>query len=344
MIYQPKSYTIYFTALFFALILLWFTNMSLGSVNIPLSETLKILLHQPTTNEVWQTIVYELRIPKSLTAVIVGAGLSVTGLVLQTLFRNPMAGPSVLGISSGAGLGVALLLLGSSFFSTLGWEILNIKWSLVLSAVIGSMAVLFLILTLSIRLKNSMSVLIIGLMLSALTSSFVSMLSYFSSAQKLQQYIFWGFGNLSLLRKEDLLILSTVVILAVLGMLPLIKPMNSLLLGENFAKSVGIPIQKTKNYILILSAVIIGVITAFVGPIAFIGLAVPHITRLIFKTSNHKVLLPASLLMGSSVMLLCDTLSQLPLNGQVIPINAITSLIGAPVVIILILRQKSYRF
>jgi iron complex transport system permease protein len=322
---------------------MWFVNISLGSVTIPFSETLKSLIGHTLENETWQTIITRIRIPKSLTAIIVGSGLSVTGLLMQTLFRNPMAGPSVLGVSSGASLGVAFLFMGSSVFGLSHWEDIGFKMGIVISAIIGAMSVLLLIMLLSLKLKNTLSVLIIGLMLSALTSSVVSVLSFFSSSQQLQMYFFWGFGNLGTLEYSEILSMALVVGIGILLVLPLLKPLNSFLLGENIAKSLGVNSSIVKNSLLVITGIIVGVITAYVGPIAFIGLAVPHIARLIFKSSDHKVLLPSVILLGSFVMLLCDTISQLPFSEKVIPINAVTSLIGAPIVIILILKQKKYQ-
>jgi len=338
---NPKKYRLYFSLLILMFFMMWLVNISLGSVDIPLGETLKFLLLQNLENDTWQIILESLRFPKSLTVIIVGMGLSVAGLLMQTLFRNPMAGPSVLGISSGASLGVAFFLMGSTWWgiSVAGW---GMQMSIVLSAIVGALGVLGLILLLSYKIKNTLSILIIGLMLSALTSSVISVLSYFTTSQKLQQYIFWGFGNVSNLTYNELAFLYTSVGIGLFMVLFFLKPLNSLLLGENLAQSMGVNIRLTQNTILIIVGVIVGILTAFVGPIAFIGLAVPHIARLVFKTSNHKVLFPAVILLGSIVMLFCDTLAQLPFSEQVIPINAVTSLIGAPLVILLIVKQKNY--
>jgi len=337
----PKTYRLHFSLLILMFFMMWLVNISLGSVPIPLRETMKFLLLQNLENDTWQIILESLRFPKSLTVIIVGMGLSVAGLLMQTLFRNPMAGPSVLGISSGASLGVAFFLMGSSW-----WGINAADWgmqmSIVLSAIVGALGVLGLILLLSYKIKNTLSILIIGLMLSALTSSIISVLSYFTTSQKLQQYIFWGFGNVSNLTYNELAFLYSSVGIGLFIVLFFLKPLNSLLLGENLAQSMGVNLRLTQNTILIIVGVIVGILTAFVGPIAFIGLAVPHIARLVFKTSNHMVLFPAVILWGSIVMLFCDTLAQLPFSEQVIPINAVTSLIGAPMVIFLIVKQKNY--
>ncbi len=255
-----------------------------------------------------------------------------------------MAGPSVLGISSGAGLGVALLTMGSSFLGIQSLLENNVSISVVIAAIIGAFIVLGGILLLSNKIKNTLSILIIGLMLGALTTAIVGILSYFTKAEQLQQYMFWGFGSLGHLSNEELWVLVSFIFLGIIGIIPLLKPLNSLLLGENYAQTLGVNLNKLKNQTLIISGIITGIITAFVGPIAFIGLAVPHIARLIFKTSNHKIILPAVLLLGAIILLICDSIAQLPLSENVLPINAITSLFGAPLVIWLLIRQKKYHF
>ena len=295
---------------------------------------------QNAEKETWNYIILNYRLPKALTAILVGCGLAISGLLMQTLFRNPLAGPYVLGISSGASLGVAILILGSSILggslSVLGQSQLLIS----IAASLGSFMVLSAVMIVSKQVKNTMSILIIGLMFSSITSAIISILAYFSSAENLQQYMFWGFGSLGNLTWNELAIFLTVFILASVMILPVIKPLNSLLLGENYAKSIGINIQRTKNLILIATSLFTGVITAFAGPIAFIGLAAPHITKLILNTSNHKLLLPASALLGANIMLISDTIAQMPNTQYTLPINAITTIFGAPIVIWLLVRKK----
>ncbi len=319
-------------------------NISLGSVRIPVSEVIDGLLGQDLSKETWKHILFNYRIPKSITAIIAGTGLSLSGLLMQTLFRNPMAGPSVLGITSGAGLGVALLIMGAGVFGGFAIDGLNLNISIIIAATLGAFVVLLAILFLSYRIKNTLSILIIGLMLGALTTSIVSILAYFSKAEELQQYMFWGFGSLGHLSKNELLLLSSIVLVGMLSIVPLLKPLNSLLLGENYAQNMGVNIKRLKNIVLIITGIITGIITAFVGPIAFIGLAVPHIARLVFNTSNHKILVPSVVILGAIVLLICDSIAQLPLSEKVIPINAVTSLFGAPLVIWLLIRNKNYRF
>lgn len=326
----------------------WLLNVSIGSVHIPLKEIANGLIGNNLSKDTWDHILFSFRIPKSITAILTGMGLSVVGLLMQTLFRNPMAGPSVLGITSGAGLGVALLIMGTGLLSRQTLDTLRIENNLGLSiltaAVVGSFVVLILILILSRKIKNTLSILIIGLMLGALTTSVVGILSYFTKAEQLQQYMFWGFGSLGHLSTKELWIYSLLILIGLVAIIPLLKPLNSLLLGENYAKNMGINIKRVKNHIILIAGILTGIITAFVGPIAFIGLAIPHIARLIFNTSNHKVLVPAVSLIGAIVLLICDSIAQLPISTQVLPINAITSLFGAPLVIWLIIHKKKVHF
>ncbi len=337
---QNTSYHFSFTLFILFLAALFVLNISLGSVDIPLKEVIKSLWYQQTEKESWSYIILYYRLPKAITALLVGSGLAISGLLMQTLFRNPLAGPYVLGISSGASLGVALLILGSSIlggsFSLMAQSQLLIS----IAASTGSFLVLFAVMLVSRQVKNTMSILIIGLMFSSLTSAVISVLAYFSSAENLQQYLFWGFGSLGNLTWNELLIFFLVFVLASAMVLPVIKPLNSLLLGENYAKSAGINIKTTKNLILLATSLFTGVITAFAGPIAFIGLAAPHMTKLILNTSNHKFLLPAAALLGANIMLISDTIAQLPNSQYTLPINAITTMFGAPIVIWLLVRKK----
>lgn len=320
------------------LVILFFLNICLGSVTIPPKEIFKIILGNLSVKESWEIIIINYRLPKAITAVLVGSGLSVAGLLMQTLFRNPLAGPFVLGISSGASLGVALLILGAAAIG--GFTITSSQLSLPLAASIGSFLVLFAVILAANKVRNTMSILIIGLMFGSLTASVISVLAYFSQAAQIQQYLFWSFGSLGNLSWNELLIFSTIYFISIVATLFIIKPLNSFLLGENYAKSLGINIKKSRNIILIIASLLTGVTTAFAGPIAFIGLAVPHIARMIFATSNHKVLLPAVIILGAITMLICDAIAQLPTSEFTLPINAITSLFGAPIVIWLLIRKK----
>ena len=319
-------------------------NISLGSVNIPLRSVINSLFTGQGDRETWNYIILNYRLPKAITAVLVGSGLSVSGLLMQTLFRNPLAGPFVLGISSGASLGVALLIMGASLLSGLASVVLSSNWSLVIAASLGSFLVLLAVLLVSIRVRDTMAILIIGLMFASLTAAIVSVLSYFATADELQQFIFWGFGSLGNLSWNEISILFGFVIFGGLLCLFSIKSLNALLLGEHYAVSIGLNLRKSRLLVILSTSVLAGSITAFAGPIAFIGLAIPHIARQVFNTSSHNVLLPAIVLIGAMVMLICDSIAQLPFTDYSLPINAVTSIFGAPLVIWLLVRKRKMIF
>ncbi len=318
-------------------------NISLGSVSIPIKDVFNSILGT-SDNENWQYIIQDYRLPKALTAILVGSGLGISGLLMQTFFRNPLAGPFVLGISSGASLGVALVILGSGLFGGAFATVLISKWSIVIAAISGSFLVLLAVLIVSAKVRDTMAILIIGLMFGSITAAVVSVLSYFSSAEQLQQYIFWGFGSLGNLSWNELFVFFGIYLLGMLLTIFSIKALNTFLLGENYAKSLGLNIKQSRLVIILATSLLAGTITAFAGPIAFIGLAIPHMTRQLFHTSNHKVLLPAVFLFGAIVMLICDSIAQLPTSDYTLPINAITSLIGAPVVVWLLVRKRKMIF
>jgi len=339
-----RSYKGMFVTLLLLLAAAFVLNLSLGSVAIPLSEIFTSLSGGEVTKSSWNYIIIDYRLPKAITAVLVGGGLAISGLLMQTLFRNPLAGPFVLGLSSGASLGVAILILGAgSFGGFLGTMLAN-EWSLVLASALGSFLVLLAVLAVTLRIKDTMAILIIGLMFGSVTAAVVGVLSYFSSAEKLQQYVFWSFGSLGNQSWTGVLILSFCTLLGIVISFTASKSLNALLLGENYAKSMGVRIKRTTLIIIITTSILAGSITAFAGPIAFIGLAVPHIARQWITTSNHRILIPAVLLFGSIIMLLCDVIAQLPYSEYTLPINAITSLIGAPVVIWLLVRKRKLMF
>lgn len=337
---KQKTYKKHFILLSVLLIVLFFLNISLGSVSIPFKEIFYTLIGDTSIKDSWQTIVLDFRVPKAITAILVGSGLSICGLLMQTLFKNPLAGPFVLGISSGASLGVALLILGSSIFGGFFLTSSMSNWSLAIAASLGAFLVLFAVIMAANSLRNTMSILIIGLMFGSLTAAVIAILAYFSEAAQIQQYLFWSFGSLGNLSWSELSVFGSIYLVGILACLIIIKPLNSFLLGENYAKSLGIDIKKSRTIILVITSVLTGVITAFSGPIAFIGLAVPHIAKMLFTTSNHKILIPASAIIGGIVLLICDSIAQLPTSEFTLPINAITSLFGAPIVIWLIIRKK----
>ena len=338
-----KTYKLIFLFLFLLLVVAFFVNISLGSINIPTNKIFQALLGN-LENHSWQHIILNYRLPKAITAILVGSGLGISGLLMQTLFRNPLAGPFVLGITSGASLGVALLVLGSSIFGGILASLFISKWSLVFAASLGSLLVLLAVLIVSSRVSDTMAILIIGLMFGSITTAVVSVMSYFGSAEQLQQYIFWGFGSLGNLSWNEIFIFFSVYCIGILLSIISLKALNSLLLGENYAKSLGVNIKQSRLIIILSTCLLAGTITAFAGPIAFIGLAIPHLTRQFFSTSNHKILLPAVFLLGAIIMLICDCIAQVPNSYYTLPINAITSLIGAPVVIWLLVKKRKMMF
>lgn len=340
---RSGTYRIPFLGLTVTLIVFFLLNISLGSVSIPVGAILDTFLGGQE-NETWEVIIMNFRLPKAVTAILVGSGLGISGLLMQTLFRNPLAGPFVLGISSGASLGVALVILGSGLFGGYLATVLVSKWSIVIAASLGSFLVLLSVLAVSAKVRDTMAILIIGLMFGSITAAVVSVLSYFSSAEQLQQYIFWGFGSLSNLSWQEVFIFFLIYISGLLLSVLSIKALNTLLLGDNYAKSMGLNLKQSQYLIIIATSLLAGTITAFAGPIAFIGLAIPHLTRQLFKTSNHKILIPAVFLFGAIVMLICDSIAQVPTSDYILPINAITSLVGAPVVIWLLVRQRKMLF
>ncbi len=344
MVNPTKSYRNTFLILLITLVFICFINISLGSVYIPIKQIFLSIIDGDVIKESWKTIILNYRLPKAITAIIVGSGLSISGLLMQTLFRNPLAGPFVLGISSGASLGVAVLILGASFIGANITAYAFTNWGLAIAASTGAFLVLSAVMLAAIKVRNTMSILIIGLMFGSLTAAVISVLAYFSSASQLQQYLFWSFGSLGNLSWKEIIALSIIFLLGVLLVIFIIKPLNSLLLGENYAKSMGVNVKRTRNLTLISTSLLTGVITAFSGPIAFIGLAVPHLTKLLFSTSNHKILLPAVAVSGAIIMLICDSIAQLPGSEYTLPINAITSLFGAPIIIWLLVRKRKINY
>lgn len=336
---QSKN-TILFLSLTVGLMLLFFINISLGAITIPFKEVLSSLTGDFASKSSWEYIIIDYRLPKAITAILVGIGLSISGLLMQTLFRNPLAGPYVLGLSSGSSLGVAFVILGAGVLPPFLRSIMLSSYGIVLASTIGSTAVLVLVLLVSQRLRDTMSILIVGLMFSSFAGAFVSVLTYFSTAEQLQKFTFWSMGSLGSLSWNSIIILSICVLMGLILSVLNIKSLNTLLLGENYAKSLGLNFKKSKLLLIFATSILTGSITAFAGPIAFIGLAVPHIAKLIFQTSNHFVLFWSTLLLGAMIMLICDSISQLPGSDLTLPINAVTSLFGAPIVIWLLVRKR----
>ncbi len=341
---NQQTYRYFFLLLTSILLITFLVSISLGTVPIPLKDVIISLFGGEPIKSAWKFIVLEYRLPKAITAMLSGGGLAVSGLLMQTLFRNPLAGPFVLGLSSGASLGVALLILGAGIFGASFGGFLLGSWSLVIASAFGSFLVLLAVLSVTFKVKDTMTILIIGLMFGSVTAAVVSVLSYFSNAEQLQQFVFWSFGTLGNVSWDGILILVSCIAIGLLISMFTIKALNALLLGENYAKSMGINLKLATFWIIIATSLWAGSITAFTGPIAFVGLAVPHLTRQYINSSNHMVLLPAVFMSGAVLMLICDTVAQLPFSELTLPINAITSLIGAPVVIWLLVRKRKLFF
>ena len=340
-----QNFRMVFMYLTISVLILFLTSLFLGSVQIPITETIKFLVGQTLENESWQVILQNFRLPKALTALLVGSALGVSGLQMQTLFRNPLAGPFILGISSGAGLGVALVIfLGVSFGTYFEWLESTQNWLLILSAALGSLLILSVIAIAALKVRSGVTLLIIGLMFSSLVSAIVSIMQFFSQAENIQAYIIWTFGSLGALSWNELNILLPVVISGLLMVFLLSKSLNALLLGENYGFTLGLNIKKTRILIVLNTSILAGSITAFCGPVAFVGLAIPHLARMIFNTSNHLILTPLVILMGAGTMLIFDLVAQLPGSTATLPINAVTSLLGAPFVIWLIFRKNNLHY
>lgn len=336
--------TLYIFSLFILILLLFLTDLLLGSADIPIDRVLSILFGAEE-RKAWEYIIIDFRLPKAVTAVLTGAGISVAGLQMQTLFRNPLASPSVLGISHGASLGVAVFVLSSSLFLGGVGHVNSLmgKWGMVLFAVLGSALVLLLVVSVSLRVSDTVSILIIGIMFGFITGSVVSILQYFSEPELLQNFIVWTMGSLSGVAWSQLTIMAPIIITGLLFSLSLQKGMNALLLGEDYARGVGVEVGRLRNSLIIATSLLAGTLTAFIGPIAFIGVAVPHLARLLCRTADHRVLLPFTMLIGAALLLICDIVSQLPGAQETLPINSITALFGAPVIIVIIMRNKKMK-
>nr|WP_314829206.1 iron ABC transporter permease [uncultured Prevotella sp.] len=335
-----KRNILLFICLATSILLLFGLNLTTGSVQIPFADVLDILCGRFTGKESWEYIILENRLPQTLTAILCGASLSVCGLMLQTAFRNPLAGPDVFGISSGAGLGVALvmLLLGgtvsTSIFTVSGFL------AILTAAFVGAIAVTALILFLSTLVRNSVLLLIVGIMVGYVSSSAVSLLNFFASEEGVKSYMVWGMGNFGGVSMNHIPLFSILCLIGIIASFLLVKPLNILLLGPQYAESLGISTRQIRNILLVVVGLLTAITTAFCGPISFIGLAIPHIARLLFRTENHQILLPGTVLSGAVIALLCNFICYLPGESGIIPLNAVTPLIGAPVIIYVIIQRR----
>lgn len=323
------------------MVLLFFVvSLLIGSVSIPVSETFRILIGEESVKPSWQYIVIESRLPQAVTAMLCGASLAVCGLILQTAFRNPLAGPSIFGVNSGAGLGVALVMLFFGGSVSAGTVSIGGFMAVLLAAFAGAMGVMALIFFFSTLVRSHVMLLIVGIMIGYMAGSAISLLNFFATDEGVKSYMVWGMGSFGGVSLKMLPTFSVITLITLAVSLVLVKPLNALVLGDRYAENLGVNIIRVRNWLLLVTGVLTAVITAFCGPVAFIGLAVPHIARLVLGTDNHRVLLPATILTGSAVALLCNILTVLPGEGGIIPLNAITPLIGAPVVIYVILSRR----
>ena len=335
-----KRNILLFISLAVSILFLFGLNLVTGSVQIPFADVLDILCGRFMGKESWEYIILENRLPQTLTAILCGASLSVCGLMLQTAFRNPLAGPDVFGISSGAGLGVALvmLLLGgtvsTSMFTVSGFL------AILTAAFVGAIAVTALILFLSTMVRNSVLLLIVGIMVGYVSSSAVSLLNFFASEDGVKSYMVWGMGNFGGVSMSHIPLFSVLCLMGIGVSFLLIKPLNILLLGPQYAESLGVSTRQLRNILLVVVGLLTAITTAFCGPISFIGLAIPHIARLLFRTENHQLLLPGTVLSGAAIALLCNFICYLPGEAGIIPLNAVTPLIGAPVIIYVIVQRR----
>lgn len=328
---------IFFIASFILFLLLFLLELLLGSVKIPFAHVVNFIFSGSTVDNLTQNILINFRLPKALTTLLAGCALSVSGLLMQTIFRNPLAGPYVLGISSGASLGVAIVVLGAS---ALGLSFWASQLGIVIAAMLGSMLVLLLILAVSVRVRDIMTILILGMMFGSAASAITSILQFFSSETSLKNYVLWTMGSVSGVSGDRLLLFALFVLLGLVLAFVVVRPLNVLSLGENYAKSLGYNIMRIRLLVFISTCLLAGVTTAFCGPIGFVGIAVPHIVKISLRTSSHAVLVPATLFTGMNMMLLCDVLAQLPGLEVVLPINSVTALMGLPIVIYVIFKNK----
>ena len=321
------------------IIVLFAMSLIVGSVRIPLADVYDILFDKFEGKESWKYIVMENRLPQALTAMLCGASLAVCGLMLQTAFRNPLAGPDVFGISSGAGLGVAIVMLflggsvSTALFTVSGFL------AILTSAFIGAIVVTMIILFLSTMVRNSVLLLIVGLMVGYVSSSAVALLNFFASEEGVKSYMIWGMGNFGGVSMDHMLLFALLCLVGIIASIFLIKPLNIMLLGTQYAESLGINIRQIRNLLLVTVGLLTAVTTAFCGPISFIGLAIPHMTRLLLHTENHQILLPCTILCGAVIALLCNLICYLPGDGGIIPLNAVTPLLGAPIIIYVIVKR-----
>lgn len=330
------------TVILLTIILFFFLNLLLGTISIPLHSIWNIVWGVGNESEIWQNIIWKTRFPQTLTALIAGAGLSISGLQMQTVFRNPLAGPSELGISSGASLGVALMILLSGSIGGVALSKIGIFGEIAVSfaAIIGAMVVMVIIIAISQRIKGNVILLIIGVMIGYIATAIIGVLKFFSNDEDVRAYVIWGLGSFSKVSGNQVYTFLYMMIILILFSFLLIKTLNLMLLGEGYARSLGLNIKRARLYIILSSCLLTAIVTAYCGPIVFLGLAVPHLCRTIFRTSDHRILMPAVMLTGSSLALLCNLIARMPGFEGALPINSVTALIGAPIVISVLFSKR----
>ncbi len=330
---------VFITLLIFVFFLL---NLLLGSVSIPFKEVWQILWGNSHGNEIWYNIIWKSRIPQALTALVAGAGLSVSGLQMQTVFRNPLAGPSVLGISSGASMGVAFVVLLSGTLGGVALSKIGImgEIALTLSAIIGSLSVMALIIFVSQKVKGNVTLLIIGVMVGYVANAVIGVLKYFSVEEDIRAYVIWGLGSFARVSGNQMTLFVSIMLVLLPVSFLLVKTLNLLLLGDAYARNLGLNIKRARLQVITCSGVLVAIVTAYCGPIIFLGLAVPHLCRSLFRTSDHRILMPASLLMGGAIALVCNLIARMPGFEGALPVNSVTALVGAPVVISVLFNKR----
>ena len=339
---RPFKNTVLALAILLSVVLFMFLNIALGSVSIPLPAVWDILTGTGEAPANWTNIIWKSRFPQVLTALVAGAGLSISGLQMQTVFKNPLADPSVLGISSGASLGVALVVLMSGTIGGIALSQAGIlgEVALTVAAIAGAMAVMALIVLASHKVKGNVTLLIIGVMIGYLANAIIGILKYFSVEEDVKAYVIWGLGSFSRVSGDQMGIFTGIMaVLIPLSMLS-VKTLNLLLLGDGYARNLGLNIKRARILVILSAGVLTAIVTAYCGPIAFLGLAVPHLCRMVFQTSDHRVLMPASVLVGASLALMCNLLARMPGLEGALPVNSVTALIGAPIVASVLFRER----
>ena len=332
-------YMLFIVILIFIFFLL---NIILGSVQIPFKDVWHILWGDYNGNEIWQNIIWKSRVPQALTALVAGAGLSVSGLQMQTVFRNPLAGPSVLGISSGASMGVAFVVLLSGTLGGVALSKVGImgEIALTISAIIGSLSIMALIIFVSQKVKGNVTLLIIGVMIGYVANAVIGVLKYFSVEEDIRAYVIWGLGSFARVSGNQMTLFVSIMLVLLPVSFLLVKTLNLLLLGDAYARNLGLNIRRARLQVITCSGVLVAIVTAYCGPIIFLGLAVPHLCRTMFRTSDHRILMPASLLMGGAMALVCNLIARMPGFEGALPVNSVTALVGAPVVISVLFNKR----